>query len=128
MKLYLSPQRSDNELSYLFEGNEVTVTHKTFTDEKTETFDLTDVYQVEDDGLEIIKDSEILPVNPIVSVQEIDGELYVTVLRYHGKNPPHEVAWPDWWNRRWKMCTVNSAKSTKSFIKAPSSRCSFRFW
>ena len=95
MKLYLSPQRSDDELSYLFEGNEVTVTHRTFTDEKTETFDLTDIHEIIE-GEKFIKRPEILTVNPISSVEETDGELHVKVSRYHGMNPPHEVAWPEW--------------------------------
>jgi len=96
VKLYLSPQRSDDELSYLFEGNTVKVTHKTFNDEKSETFDLTDIYERNEEGEYFIKSPEILSTRPISSVEEIDGEMHVVVARYHGPNPSRDVAWPDW--------------------------------
>jgi len=93
MKVYLSPQRSNNKLEYVFDGHHVEVT---YNENLKEAFDLTDVYEEAEDGGKRRKPQEILPVNPIISAEEIDGELHVSVLRYHGTNPPHDVAWPDW--------------------------------
>lgn len=93
MKLYLNPQRSDNELRYVFDGDSVTAT---YNNDLTETFDLTEIYEEAGDGGVRLKSPETLPVNPIVSVEETGGVLHVRVLRYHGVNPPHEIAWPEW--------------------------------
>lgn len=93
MHVFFSPQRNDDTLDYIFEGNEVEVT---YNGDLKESFDLTDMYEVEEDGLRSIKDSKILPIKPIRSVEEKDGKLWVTVLNFHGPNPPHEISWPDW--------------------------------
>lgn len=93
MWLLLSPQRSFNTLDYKFNGNTVGVT---YNNDLKETFDLTDMYETTWDGDRLIKESEILPVRPIRSVVEEDGVMWVTVLNFHGANPPEEVAWPDW--------------------------------
>lgn len=98
MKLLLSPQRRNDTLKYVFEDdNTVTVN---YNGELTETFKLDEIFN-EDDGSyeddnELINQPEILPFQPIISFEDIDGVRHVTVLRSHGSNPPHEVAWPDW--------------------------------
>jgi len=93
MWVYFSPQRSNNKLDYNFNGNQVVVT---YNNELQETFDLTDMYETTWDGDRRIKDPEILPVKPILSVVEKDGAMWVTVLNFHGPNPPREIAFPDW--------------------------------
>ena len=58
MKVLLSPQRSDKEINYHFEGEKITVT----TDDMSDTFDFSNM----PDG--ILQEVETtLDVNPIVS-------------------------------------------------------------
>jgi len=93
MYVFFSPQRYDNKLEYSFDGNHVEVT---YNENLKETFDLTDMYKADADGGRRIKESKTLPINPITSVEERNDTLWITVLNFHGANPPHEVAWPEW--------------------------------
>ena len=87
MQVLYTPQRSDYSLEYLFEGEKIIVT----INGKTDTFDFTDF---PDGRLEDIQTS--LPINPIVSSERKDGELFVKLLYYHGKDAKQEELFPQW--------------------------------
>lgn len=93
MNVFFSPQRDDNKLKYIFNENSVEVT---YNDNLKETFDLTDIYEEDEESGKQIKKSKVLPINPISSVKEREGTLWVTVLNFHEPNPPYKVAWPEW--------------------------------
>lgn len=93
MWVYFSPQRSNNKLDYNFDGNQVEVT---YNDDLRETFDLMDIHEYNDEGERVIKSPRVIPVESILSVEKENETLRVTVLNFHGPNPPREVAFPDW--------------------------------
>lgn len=78
-----SPQRSDNHIaSYELSDNVLTIT----INGVSEVFDFTDFT----DGIaeEITPDK--LPLNPIVSLEKINGEVHVTVIKFYGESEKHE--------------------------------------
>lgn len=75
INLIETPQRADIKAEYITNNDILTVT----IDEITETFDFTGLK--EGRAEEII--AEILPVNPIVSVEKIGDVVNVTVIRFY---------------------------------------------
>lgn len=86
MKVLFTPQRplkDGRRIHYNFNGNSVTVE----MDGIVETIDLSKWKP----GYETK-----LPVNPVFSVQEKDGELYVELLNFIGEDATFEERFPDW--------------------------------
>lgn len=87
MKVLLSPQRSDKEINYHFEGEKITVTMNDMSD----TFDFTDI----PDG--VMEEIEtILSINPIISAKRESGILYVELLNFIGQDATEEEKFPEW--------------------------------
>ena len=78
-----TPQRSDI-YKVVYELNECVL--KITLNGVSEVFDFTDF----PDGIaeEIIPDE--LPLNPIVSLEKINGEIHVTVIQFYGEMEKHE--------------------------------------
>lgn len=86
MKVLFTPQRPLDDrqrIHYEFDGNVVTIKLNGIT----EIIDLT----------KWSSDYETkLPINPIFSVEEKDGELYVELLNFIGEDATYEERFPDW--------------------------------
>ena len=84
-----SPQRSDRQLSYQFDGETITATYTAEGQEPVaDTFDFGTLPDGEAQ-VELIE--TVLPENPIRSAKRVDGELYVELLRYVPARPqPHD--------------------------------------
>lgn len=87
MQIKYSPQRSDDVLDYGFNGERITVT----LNGQTDTFDFTGL---PDGKLESIETTLLL--NPIISAERINGELFVELLYFHGANATQEELFPTW--------------------------------
>lgn len=81
-----SPQRSDRQLSYEFAGEKIIAT----LDGQVDTFDFSSMPDGEAEEI-----ASTLPICPVVSAKRVDGELEVTLLRFHGPNPTPEEAYPE---------------------------------
>lgn len=73
-----SPQRSDRQFSYQFDGEVITATYNGETD----TFDFSILE--EGDKADVQNIETTLPVNPIISATRENGEVKVELLKYHG--------------------------------------------
>jgi hypothetical protein len=82
MKRKYSPQRSDNEISYQFDGEKIIVN----LNGQTDAIDLTgvDEYPLFEDGNKLTT----LPIDPIISVRTVDGKKQVELLKFHKVNAP----------------------------------------
>ncbi|MGG0718664.1 hypothetical protein ABE096_13865 [Robertmurraya massiliosenegalensis] len=87
MRVLYSPIRSDDKLSYEFVGDEITVT----LNGQSEIFDFADM---PNGRLENVETD--LPINPIVNAEKIDGELFVTLVYFHGPTATHDELYPQW--------------------------------
>lgn len=89
MQILYSPQRSDDTIEYQFQGEKITVT----IGDTTDTFDFSSF----PDGIAEIEEIEtILPINPIISAERVDGELRVVLLYYHGADATQDELFPEW--------------------------------
>lgn len=75
------PQRADYKVEYIINNDILTVK----IDETIEPFDFTGL----EDGVasEII--AEVLPINPIVSVEKIGEEVNIIVIRFYSEDEKH---------------------------------------
>ena len=90
MRIFLSPQVSDDEIKYTFDGDKITAT----LDGATDTFDFSDF---PDGELEAEEIETTLPVNPILSAKREDGVLSVELLNFIAPDESREeVLFPDW--------------------------------
>jgi hypothetical protein len=94
MIVNFSPQRADDYIIYSFKSEKIIVKIGT----KIDTFDFSSlqegdiVARNEETGeLEI---ETILPILPILDAKREDGEVIVTVLKYHGKDAPEDERFP----------------------------------
>lgn len=94
MIINFSPVRNDDRLVYKFNGEVITV----ILNDVTDIFDFSSL----NEGDEIARNEEtgqleietILPILPILDAKREDGEVIVTVLKYHGKDAPYEERFP----------------------------------
>ena len=94
MIINFSPQRNDNELEYKFSGEIITATLNGMTD----VFDFSELQE----GDEVARNEETgqleiettLPFLPILDAKRENGQVTVTVLKYHGKDAPYEERFP----------------------------------
>ena len=94
MLIKFSPQRADDYIIYSFESERIIVKIGT----KIDTFDFSSlregdiVARNEETGqLEI---ETILPMLPILDARRENGQIIVTVLKYHGKDAPEDERFP----------------------------------
>ena len=87
MKVLFSPQVNDEIIEYNFEDEKITAIYKGESD----TFDFSNF---PDGKAENIETS--LPVNPIVSAERKNGELYVVLLNFINKDATEEERFPSW--------------------------------
>jgi hypothetical protein len=93
MKYLYSPQRSDDRLHYTFEQD---IIHVAFIKQNGNVYsDSFDFTAFTEDGV-ATEINTTLPVQPILSAKREDGELYVELLYYHGKDATHEELYPEW--------------------------------
>jgi len=88
MLILWSPQRSDRSLTYEFEGETITAT----LDGQSDVFDFSGL---PDGELDVSALETTLPICPIISARRVDGQLEVTLLKFHGPNAPVEERFPE---------------------------------
>lgn len=91
MLVHYSPQRSDRQLSYQFDGETITAT----LDGQTDTFDFSALPDGESAGI----NSTLYPC-PVLSARRVNGELHITILRAIGPRPSDPEALESW-RRLW---------------------------
>jgi len=82
-----SPQRSDRSLSYEFSGEVITAT----LDGETDVFDFS---SLPDGELDVSALETTLDICPVLAARRVDGQLEVTLLRFHGPNAPESERFP----------------------------------
>lgn len=95
MIVHFSPQRNDDKLEYIFKGETIKATLNGITD----TFDFSSLQE----GDEVARNEETgeleietcLPILPILDARRENGQIIVTVLKYHGKDAPEEERFPE---------------------------------
>ncbi len=90
IKIYFSPQRSDRQIEYCFNGETITVK----IDNAEDVFDFSALPDGELNTQEQIE--TVLPVNPIISAKRIDSILHLKLLNWLGPDAPYESRFPDW--------------------------------
>ncbi len=94
MIIHFSPQRADKKIDYAFKGETITATLNGITD----TFDFSSL----NEGDEVARNEETgqleietnLPILPILDARRENGQVVVTVLKYHGKDAPESERFP----------------------------------
>lgn len=89
MKILLVPQRSDEKIEYEFNGEQIKAI---LNGNQSEIFDFTGT----PDGQAESIIAEVLPFSPVLEAKRIDGELYVKLLNYLGKDATYEEKFPEW--------------------------------
>ena len=87
MRVRWSPQRSDRQLSYQFDGETITAT----LDGQSDTFDFSDL---PDGELDVSALETTLDICPVLAARRVDGQLEVTLLRFHGPDAPDSERFP----------------------------------
>jgi hypothetical protein len=109
MKILYSPQRNDNGFVYNFSGDIIEVTYevygmKTAKDEEGNVTEEWGVIETQTDTFDFsaMPDGEAgeitttLPVNPIIKVRKINGELEAELLNFIGPDATEEERFPAW--------------------------------
>lgn len=94
MLIIFSPQRSDKTIEYEFEDETI----KAIFDGVMDIFDFSSLQE----GDEVARNEETgqleietwLPILPILDARRENGQIIVTVLKYHGKDAPEEERFP----------------------------------
>ncbi len=89
-KVLFEPQRSNKKLEYKFTDETITATLNGITD----TFDFSEL----EEGDEVARNEETgqleiettLPMLPILDARRENGQVIITVLKYHGADAPEE--------------------------------------
>jgi len=89
MLVYYSPQRSDRQLSYAFPAPGVI---EATLDGQTDTFDFSGL---PDGELDVSALETTLDICPVLAARRVNGQLEVTLLRFHGPDAPYEERFPD---------------------------------
>lgn len=88
MKYLYSPQVSDKEINFAFDGEKVTVNLNGEFDE----FDFTMLPE----GAELTEVETTLPINPIISATRKNGVVEVVLLKFIGADATEEEKFPNW--------------------------------
>lgn len=87
MMIKYSPQFSDREIEYVFEGEKITA----IFNGESDTFDFSQFADGHVDNIETT-----LPFNPIISAERVDGVLYVELLNFIGEDATENEKFPKW--------------------------------
>lgn len=95
MIINFTPQRHNDYIIYAFEPDKVLVKIET----KIDVFDFSELQE----GDEVARSEETgqleiettLPFLPILDAHRENGQVIVTVLKYHGKDAPYEERFPE---------------------------------
>ena len=88
MLVHWSPQRSDRHLTYTFDGEAITAT----LCDKTDTFDFS---ALPDGELDVSAMETTLDICPVLAARRVDGQLEVTLRRFHGPNALESERYPE---------------------------------
>jgi len=89
MRVKYSPVRSDRALSYDFPEPDVIVAT---LDGVTDLFDFSGL---PDGELDVSALETTLDICPVLAARRVNGQLEVTLLRFHGPDAPYEERFPD---------------------------------
>jgi len=87
MLIRYSPQRSDRSLTYEFEGETITAT----LDGQSDVFDFSGL---PDGELDVSALETTLDICPVLAARRVNGQLEVTLLKFHGPNAPESERFP----------------------------------
>jgi len=88
MLILWSPQRSDRSLSYEFDGETITAT----LDGQADVFDFS---SLPDGELDVSALETTLDICPVLAARRVNGQLEVTLLRFHGPDAPESARFPE---------------------------------
>jgi len=88
MLVHYSPQRSDRQLSYQFDGETITATQ----DGQADVFDFSGL---PDGELDVSALETTLDICPVLAARRVNGKLEVTLLRFHGPDAPDSERFPE---------------------------------
>jgi len=88
MLVHYSPQRGDRQLSYQFDGETITAT----LDGQADVFDFSNL---PDGELDVSALETTLDICPVLAARRVNGQLEVTLLKFHGPNAPVEERFPE---------------------------------
>ena len=89
MIVHYSPQRSDRQLVYAFSAPDVI---EATLDGVTDRFDFSGL---PDGELDVSALETTLDICPVLAARRVDGQLEVTLLKFHGPNAPVEERFPE---------------------------------
>lgn len=90
IKIYFSPQVSERQIEYFFNGEAATAKIGDVED----TFDFSGLPDGELNMEELIETT--LPVCPIISAKRVDGVLHLELLNWIDSDAPYESRFPAW--------------------------------
>ena len=82
IKIIETPQYSSFNYSYEIKGDVLTIT----MNEETEVLDLTELEEGQAESIEL----EVLPINPILSIEKTGEVIEVTLIRFYGDDEKEE--------------------------------------
>ena len=88
MRVAYSPQRSDRSITYTFDGETITAT----LDGVSDVFDFS---ALPDGELDVSALETTLDICPVLAARRVNGQLEVTLLKFHGPNPSPQEAFPE---------------------------------
>ena len=88
MLIHYSPQRSDRSLTYDIQGETITAT----LDGQQDIFDFS---ALPDGELDVSALETTLDICPVLAARRVNGQLEVTLLKFHGPNPTPQEAFPE---------------------------------
>ncbi|NLA52707.1 MAG: hypothetical protein GX860_11415 [Alcaligenaceae bacterium] len=89
MLVRYSPQRADRSLSYTFPAPDVI---EATLDGVSDRFDFSGL---PDGELDVSALETTLDICPVLAARRVDGQLEVTLLKFHGPNPTPQEAFPE---------------------------------
>ena len=89
MLVHYSPQRSDRQLAYTFSAPDVI---EATLDGVTDRFDFSGL---PDGELDVSALETTLDICPVLAARRVNGQLEVTLLKFHGPNAPVEERFPE---------------------------------
>lgn len=90
MKILLTPQREDDNITYSFDNEIITATYK----EVTDTFNLSLLQEGKQLDTSTIQTK--LEVNPIISAERSNGIIAVKLLNFIGEDATDQEKFPVW--------------------------------
>lgn len=89
MLVHYSPQRADRQLSYAFPAPDII---EATLDGVTDRFDFSGL---PDGELDVSALETTLDICPVLAARRVNGQLEVTLLRFHGPDAPESARFPE---------------------------------